>query len=72
MAIDPREMWPPQPSIASSGGPAQVSLGLLGDLPLGGAGMLPVADPSMMLVVQAVQRLHAAFDAKFVHSKSHS
>jgi len=25
---------------------------------------------SMMLVVQAMQRLHAAFDEKFVHSKS--
>jgi hypothetical protein len=26
---------------------------------------------SLMLAIQAVQRLHAAFDAKFVHSKSH-
>jgi hypothetical protein len=26
---------------------------------------------NMMLVIQAVQRLHSAFDAKFVHRKSH-
>lgn len=25
---------------------------------------------SMMLTIQAIQRLHAAFDAKFVHPKS--